>query len=190
MIRNIKYSLCLESPWKNGLGTTKQIVISPPESSIQQNNFDWRLSLAQIDGENQFSLFPDYDRLLIVWDGPGLILNDLTLLPHSPHFFSGDLLVHCRLLMTKVLDLGLIFKRNHYIAELEVLKISPRKVSTPQRVSLNSSLHFFFLASGNQASCGEFQLDRGDILIVEDEDNVIISTSEELLLYKISLTKK
>lgn len=54
-------------PWKNGLGVTTEMVVEPGGATLQ--SFDWRLSMARIDAEGQFSSFPNIDRLLMVLEG-------------------------------------------------------------------------------------------------------------------------
>jgi environmental stress-induced protein Ves len=62
-------------PWKNGLGSTTQILISPENTSVQENNFDWRISSAQLSLYGSFSLFPGYDRFLLLVQGNEMMLN-------------------------------------------------------------------------------------------------------------------
>lgn len=61
------------APWKNGGGSSTEIVIEPPGASL--HNFDWRVSLATIAHEGPFSVFPGIDRTLALVDGPGLTLD-------------------------------------------------------------------------------------------------------------------
>jgi environmental stress-induced protein Ves len=60
-------------PWKNGGGSTTEIVIEPP--GAQFDDFDWRISLATITQDGPFSLFPGVDRTLALVEGPGLVLD-------------------------------------------------------------------------------------------------------------------
>lgn len=54
-------------PWKNGGGTTSEILIAPPGADIA--SFDWRISMARIDQDGDFSRFPGVDRTLTVLGG-------------------------------------------------------------------------------------------------------------------------
>ena len=47
ILRNTDYP---SRPWKNGGGTTRDIIASPPCASF--DDFDWRLSLAQVDRDD------------------------------------------------------------------------------------------------------------------------------------------
>lgn len=61
-------------PWKNGLGVTEEIAIAP-EGVTLADPFLWRLSSALVQADGPFSLFPGYDRTLVVIDGAGMILD-------------------------------------------------------------------------------------------------------------------
>ena len=64
ILRNADYPSRL---WKNGGGTTRDILVSPPGASL--DGFDWRLSLAQVDRDGPFSRFDNVDRTLILLSG-------------------------------------------------------------------------------------------------------------------------
>ena len=56
----IKYSTLVEEPWKNGLGTTRQIVIWPLDATLE--NFEWRVSAAAIIFPGHFAHHPGVSR--------------------------------------------------------------------------------------------------------------------------------
>jgi len=57
--------------WKNGQGSTQELAFGG--SSL--GSFDWRLSMAPVTTDGDFSDFEQYDRTLILIDGNGLTLN-------------------------------------------------------------------------------------------------------------------
>jgi environmental stress-induced protein Ves len=57
--------------WKNGQGSTQELAFGG--NSI--DSFDWRLSMAPVIIDGDFSDFGQYDRTLILIDGNGLTLN-------------------------------------------------------------------------------------------------------------------
>jgi environmental stress-induced protein Ves len=57
-------------PWKNGGGSTTELVIAPPEAGF--DDFDWRISLATIASDGPFSRFPGVDRTLMLVEGHGI----------------------------------------------------------------------------------------------------------------------
>jgi environmental stress-induced protein Ves len=60
-------------PWKNGGGSTTEIAIGPPDSGFE--DFEWRVSLATIEKDGEFSLFPGVDRTLALVEGHGMTLE-------------------------------------------------------------------------------------------------------------------
>lgn len=59
-------------PWKNGLGSTTELAISPNSTLA---DFDWRLSIATVANDGVFSDFSGYERNLILIEGNGLTLK-------------------------------------------------------------------------------------------------------------------
>lgn len=99
----------LQMPWANGLGLTEQIDIFPKDATVSQRNFQWRLSSAIVQHANPFSRFENYQRLLTIIEGAGLLLNQRPLLYGETFAFSGNLEIQADLMEGPVRDLGLIF---------------------------------------------------------------------------------
>lgn len=57
--------------WKNGGGWTQEIFRLPAEAA---GEYDVRISIAEIEAEASFSLFPGFDRTLSLLEGQGLLL--------------------------------------------------------------------------------------------------------------------
>ncbi|TLU67348.1 HutD family protein [Thalassotalea litorea] len=60
------------SPWKNGKGTTIELAINDGASF---SNFAWRLSMADVVEDGEFSDFGGYLRNLVLIDGQGITLT-------------------------------------------------------------------------------------------------------------------
>jgi uncharacterized protein len=45
-------------PWKNGQGTTTEIAVSPKDAGLEGKSFDWRVSIATVEKDCEFSRFP------------------------------------------------------------------------------------------------------------------------------------
>jgi len=80
-------------PWKNGLGHTTELAIS---DGGNLDKFDWRLSIASVVNDGDFSNFAGYQRNLVLIEGEGLILDhrnddvdNLTKLLDIAHFDGG-----------------------------------------------------------------------------------------------------
>jgi len=59
-------------PWKNGKGQTIELAINEGGSLVQ---FDWRLSMATVVEDGEFSNFSGYHRNLVLIEGNGLTLT-------------------------------------------------------------------------------------------------------------------
>ncbi len=179
MIKLIKLADIPETPWKNNLGKTRQIAITPNVATVANNDFLWRLSSATVTGRASFSQFPGSDRLLIVWRGDGLLLNNIKLLPHSPLHFSGADEIDCDLIKSPVIDLGLIYKRDKIKASMDVLSIEKET-----RLKIDSGVQFYFLAEG-ECLVNNMRLISGDLIEVEKENELSFSPSSSSLFYKV-----
>lgn len=88
-------------PWKNGGGVTTEIAIAPAGATIDQ--FDWRVSTAQVDAAGPFSRFAGIDRSLAVIAGGRLTMHHadgqtVSLAPgDAPARFAGEVDIHATL---------------------------------------------------------------------------------------------
>ncbi len=105
--------------WRNGLGWTREILRVP-------DNDDWqvRLSIAEIEQDATFSAFPGIDRELVLLRGEGLRLRfaDGTLHtlmpPHDRLRFAGEAQVTGELVDGVTHDFNLMWRRDAVQAEL------------------------------------------------------------------------
>jgi environmental stress-induced protein Ves len=119
-------------PWKNGRGSTTELAIFPPHADLKTTPFDWRISMADVAEDGDFSQFPGYDRTLVVAQGEGMELtfngaSAPTRLtgPGSGAFFSGDWLTHGRLLEGPVRDFNVMSARGRIHHQCEVIHGGP-----------------------------------------------------------------
>jgi environmental stress-induced protein Ves len=88
ILRSVDY---VARPWKNGGGTTRDIVVSPAGASL--DTFDWRLSFAQVDRDGPFSRFDNVDRTLVLLSG-AMTLHErdrrIDLVRNEPFAFAGE----------------------------------------------------------------------------------------------------
>ncbi len=59
-------------PWKNGLGRTRELLLKEINGS---DKFAWRLSVAPVSSDGEFSDFSGYARTLVLIQGNGLTLR-------------------------------------------------------------------------------------------------------------------
>lgn len=160
----IKSSDYKNSLWKNGQGRTDQIAIEPKDAVLTNEDFLWRLSSAEIQSNTNFSVFKNYDRLLTVLTGKGLILNDQSLLPLNVVQFSGDSETECRLVQDPVVDLGLIYNRDHVAAKMTIKTFSAN--DDRHQLKLSEGVHFLFCVNGS-FKVRSFTVNANDTLHVE-----------------------
>jgi environmental stress-induced protein Ves len=119
------------TPWKNGGGTTRTLFVHPPQATME--NFDWRISLAEVAAPGPFSLFPGIDRTILLWSGSGLLLQSSTLTyalerPFEPFSFPGEEPITTTLIAGPTTDLNIMVRRNHLQANVE-LRAEPVEIS-------------------------------------------------------------
>lgn len=110
--------------WKNGGGTTTEILVEPPGAA----RFAWRVSVADVGVSGPFSSFQGYERHIVVVEGEGMTLacgehGQIDLEPFSPRTFSGDWSVDGRLVAGPVRDLNLMVDRAWGAGSLEVRRV-------------------------------------------------------------------
>lgn len=143
----IRYQDCPSTPWKNGGGSTKQLLISPSNADL--SNFNYRISIASISSNGPFSSFIGIDRQLVILEGDGVELNinnreeakqlidlggeerilgdaDTTeykrLTPaDNPFCFAGETSITSQLLGSDVIDFNVMTKRGVFKAHTQRL---------------------------------------------------------------------
>jgi uncharacterized protein len=109
-------------PWANGKGETLEIVAQPSGP-----HWDWRLSVASVSVDGDFSHLPGVDRVLIVAAGVGMDLTIDGAASRVKRFesisFSGDADVQCALLEGAVRDLNLMCRRSSGVTKTMTIEL-------------------------------------------------------------------
>ncbi|MET9604308.1 HutD family protein [Streptomyces sp. NPDC006512] len=113
------------TPWKNGGGVTREIAARPEHAGTA--DFAWRVSLAEVDTDGPFSVFPGVDRTLTLAEGAGM---DLTVAGerrlvgerYAPRHFPGDRPTDCRLLDGPVVNFNVMYRRDRTEARTAVVR--------------------------------------------------------------------
>ncbi|WEN15931.1 HutD family protein [Rhodanobacter sp. AS-Z3] len=118
----IRLQDCPPKAWKNGLGRTRELAIHPPAAGSE--DFEWRVSIAEVDSAAPFSTFPGIDRLIALIDGDGfnMTLDDeathaLTQ-PLVPFSFPGEATVAVSLFGGPTRDFNLMLRRNRVAGDV------------------------------------------------------------------------
>ena len=108
--------------WRNGFGWTREI--HAQASRPGGADWDWRLSIAEIEQDAPFSTFPGIDRELVLLHGNGLRLRfddgEACLLepPHGRLRFAGERAVTGELVDGTTHDFNLMWRRDAIDAQL------------------------------------------------------------------------
>jgi uncharacterized protein len=161
-------------PWKNGGGMTTQLAISPPDATL--DNFDWRISTAQVKSGGPFSTFPDIERTLSVLEGAGLVLRidggtPFTLTVDSmPLPFAGEQAVHAELVDGPILDFNVMTRRERCTHLMQTIRLQG---ST--QVSLQADLLFIYCVRGSAVHCRSAG---GEDIVISAGDTVVMARGD------------
>ena len=113
MARVIQLGDAPRERWRNNGGWTREIV----RARAGVDDFDWRLSVAEVEADGPFSHFDGCDRILVMLDGDGLALHSPTstvVLQAQGAFlrFAGELAIDAALVGRPTTDLNLIWRRD------------------------------------------------------------------------------
>jgi Uncharacterized protein conserved in bacteria len=107
--------------WKNGKGETREIFRAPSPDG----DFLWRASIATLQGDGPFSLFPGVDRVLLLLEGEPLwirgdeIHHRLKL--HEPWVFPGEWSLSTQESQGSGLDFNVMTQRSRATSEVKVI---------------------------------------------------------------------
>lgn len=114
--------------WKNGGGTTVEIARGPADPGT---DWDWRLSIADVDRAGDFSAFEGMERVLTVIDGELLVLTvdgaEHGLERYRPFRFDGGAPASAVLPTGSIRDLGLITRRGAFTGYVTILELSKKR---------------------------------------------------------------
>jgi environmental stress-induced protein Ves len=108
-------------PWKNGGGVTRDVIVSPAGATM--DDFDWRVSIAEIASSGPFSRFPGIDRKLAVLEGSVALSVEgaapVVLDPHAAALdFHGESAIQADLVDGPSMDLNVMTRRGRYNSKL------------------------------------------------------------------------
>ena len=111
-------------PWRNGLGSTREVAIEPADGSVERG-FDWRISCAGVAADGPSSHFAGIDRSLWLVRGAGI---ELTVDGRHERLdrrwqrcdFAGEANVTARLLDGPIDDVNVMVRRGVVRAQAEL----------------------------------------------------------------------
>lgn len=179
--------------WKNGLGWTTEIAVDPPDGQ-----WDWRISIATVDADSEFSRFHGIDRSLLVLEGGGLVLDvegqgTFTLIAEGPPLaFSGDVATSSRLLAGPTRDFNVMSRRGvvshtlrrHTLAGSLVLARAHASLLLIHVLDMPDMLEGHVVIE-QHGEASRLTLARGDSAIVDDQPSVTLTGNATLVLVEL-----
>lgn len=170
-IEKITLNAINESKWSGG--TTSEYFIYPKGSSVQAQNFDFRISTACIEIEASiFTKFPNHDRILLILEGETEIIHrdkySKQLKEFDLEYFSGNYDTSSSSI-GKVKDFNLICDAK-YSANVEVLNV---ELNFPRTIQQNQWM-FIFNYNGElevQYSNEFYSIESNEMLILYNENS-------------------
>ncbi|CEP19722.1 hypothetical protein [Parasitella parasitica] len=184
--------------WKNGLGTTDEIAIYPPDKDFIKDDFFWRFSTNTMHANCNFSVFPGYECTTVILptdeeqakskayfslshQGGESFTKIQPLFPYSWH---GEWATTCKLTNSPVECLQFMLRRESGKAQVRIEKIGSFETDLQGDVDSGKNMLFgafalVYVVEGfisvildeNHAHSQKFELKKGETLFVErDED--------------------
>lgn len=129
--RLVRYDSLLPTPWKNGRGITRNVC----DDVDELGEWSWRISIAEIAGEQPYSPYPGVHRDQVTL-GPGgvrLSINDEThhLRPEGVISFEGEATVTALPDAANFLDLNVMTRRDAWSSETTVAPFIGKVTAEP-----------------------------------------------------------
>jgi environmental stress-induced protein Ves len=156
--------------WRNDGGWTRELLRAPAEAADGPDDFDWRVSVADVESDGPFSAFDGYDRLLVLLDGAGMDLH-FTVTGQTMRLrgdnrrarFRGESPISATLVDGPTTDFNLIWRRDVFVG-------AARFVERGDDVGIGGGdgvVAGLFVVSGTASSTGAPALAPGDTIVGE-----------------------
>jgi hypothetical protein len=164
-------------PWRNGLGTTIELL---KKDLVGDQGFAWRLSMADVTSDGEFSNFSGYDRCLLLLEGVGLTLDcnghqHRLEQPLQAARFRGEDQTYASLHAGPIKDFNIMTHRQHCTARVSC---GDRLESTNFRI--DATVLLIYAVDGDlqvDASCQQLSVPARHLLVVEKPDVETINCS-------------
>jgi len=127
-------------PWANGRGTSYEIASDRDDT----DRWSWRVAIAPVVVDGQFSSLSGVNRELVVIEGNGMVLEvdgeSVECWPGRVVRFSGDSVTIARLVDGPVVDLGLMTVRDSVIGSMVVIADAGDVIETDVLVAIGDAV--------------------------------------------------
>lgn len=186
-LRIVRSSEMQEQKW--GFGTTKQIYISPITCDFGSQEFDYRLSIAQIDDENaKFSILNDVNRIFFSLMPISLSVNgeEKSLKEYESLTFSGEDEVVSH---QKGEHFNVMIRNKNFEAAVQHLRLKPGEFITEKIQD-----HIFYYVYNGSCIVKDFSvsevLHKGDLITINPKisnTRLKILSEKEIELIRVDL---
>ncbi|MBA8889209.1 hypothetical protein FHW12_003452 [Dokdonella fugitiva] len=172
--------------WKNDGGWTTEIARS------DEDDFRWRISIAEIESDGPFSSFPGIERDLLLLEGNGIELDidDATTRRLVQRFervhFAGEAKVDCRLVAGPTRDFNVMARRDAVRADVIARPLVGSMVIFPER-GAEWFVHAFAGTATARSAADTLVLETGASLVAdfrEGGNRIVLEGGGELVLVK------
>ena len=159
-------------PWRNGLGVTVELLRQDIKNDA---GFDWRISMADVTEDGEFSNFSGYDRTLVLLEGNGITLTcngKKHRLSQSLQYaeFRGDDPTYATLHHGPVKDFNIMTHRDYCRAEVYCSDSSNR-----QNIKVNSNKLLIYSVADdlhiNASHPATLVIPENHLLAIDEPDN-------------------
>ena len=167
------------TPWKNGGGTTSEVIVFPDRAGF--DDFGWRVSIARVDSSGPFSVFAGIDRHLAMLKGRVVLKISgrapVEISPETqPVSFPGDAPTEADVVDGPATDLNVMTRRGAFRATMIRRKLEGRIAFT------HTTLAFPL----TRTTVNEFALDKEDAIFADASDVATVAPATEF--YWIEIT--
>ena len=152
-------------PWPNGAGVTHEVVRFPIDGEFQ-----WRISLADIENDCPFSVMPGVDRGIVLMEGQHMVLanaDEFIRVDELVVFnYPGEIAFDCNLPYGPAKDLNIMSRRANFTSQTAVL--GPRS----HRINAKDDTHILVGLRGETTIAGE-KLAYRDAAVITGEVEVV-----------------
>ncbi|MEZ0314422.1 MAG: HutD family protein [Myxococcota bacterium] len=179
-LRIVKRSGWTRQPWRNGKGTTNEVLRDGDSES-----FVWRISVAEVSESAHFSQFNGVDRILTQLEGGPLLLTiaDTTVKTAAlgePCPFAGEVPVYCHVTGGTARDLNVMTRRDR-------VRASMARLSSDFELSVApGGRSFAYVAQGEVTFAGK-RLEADDLIEATPGESLKIDVAPGAVVYRIDI---
>ena len=172
-------------PWKNGGGETTEIAVFPEGTGL--DDFDWRVSMARVEGSGPFSNFPGIDRTLSILEGSGIVLEvegqarKQLLIGSAPYSFPADIATSAALVGGTVVDFNVMSRRGKVEHTVERMRAGYSSPAGTVRLVLCSSGSVAI-----RSTTGNHRIGRYDAALLGEDESMELAPDDTGEFYLVA----